>query len=216
MSDYPQRLLPKTNYRIIDNEVIMSQNGLWLIRHIESDVARFIGNTKTLNPDCIKIQSDHLRDLSNNLLGIFQIDDIFLGVNKPYADFYCDCWDGKSECKIPAPGHYFRDNDRAYYFIPVVDLLKNKIKIINATNDTVENYRFKILHTPTKCNYWHISIRVYNDENQEVSNLDISKNKKSRIWKTVRDYLITFIRLEIEENHTVLAPDLYRTDIQNS
>lgn len=216
MSDYPERLIPKPNYRIIDNDVIMSQNGLWLIRHVESDAVRYLGNTNTLSPDSIKIQSDHLRDLSNNLLGIFQIEDIFFGINKSHADYYCDCWDGTSECKIPSDDHFFRDKNREHYFIPVDDLLKERITIENVMNDTAETYHFKILHTPTRCNYWHISIRVYNDENQEVSNIDVSKKKKSRIWKAVRDYLITFVKYEVEDEYTVLAPNLYRTEIQST
>ena len=82
MSDDPDRLLPKPYYNIVEDGVLMSQRGLCLIRHVDSDKAIFIGNTNTLNPDCIQIQSDHMRDLSNNLLGIFQIEDVYYGIEK--------------------------------------------------------------------------------------------------------------------------------------
>lgn len=123
MSDYPERLLPHPNYNIVEDKALMSQQGLWLIRHIDSDKTEFIGNTRTLNPDCIKIQSDHLRDLSNNLLGIFCIEDIYFGIEKNVSNVYCNIWDGTTECVAPANEHYFKDDKRGYYFIPVDNLL---------------------------------------------------------------------------------------------
>lgn len=216
MSDYPEHLLPKSDYCLIENSILESQKGLWLIRHIDSNSVKFLGKTKTLDPTCIQIQSDHLRDLSNNLLGVFQKSDVYYGIEKSYIGHYCDLWNGTEECVAPQIGHYFKDTDRAYYFLSVDDLLKGGIKIENVMDDTSENYHFKILHTPTRCNFWHISIRVYDDRNQEVSHLDISKKRKSRIWKTVRDYLITFVKQEVEGEYTILAPSIYRTNIQKS
>ena len=50
-----------------------------------------------------------------------------------------------------------------------------------------------IFHTPTKCNFWHISIRLLNSENQEISSLNLNEKKKKRIWKSARDFLIADI-----------------------
>lgn len=193
MLEYPDRLIPKSHYTIMDSVTLMSQKGLCLIRHVDSEQATFIGNTKTLNPDCIKIQSGHMRDLSNNLLGIFQIEDVYWGVEKSVNGVYCSPWNGSEQCTIPSEGHYFRDENRGYYFIPVDNLLSENIDIINITDNTADSFHFKILHTPTKCNYWHISIRVYDSNNQEVSSLETSKRKKERIWKAVKDFLVTSI-----------------------
>lgn len=210
MSDYPERLLPKSNYCIVDADVLMSQHGLWLIRRIDSDKVTFLGNTKTLNPDCIKIQSDHLRDLSNNLLGVFCIEDIFYGIEKPVNDLYCTIWDGIEECVIPSVGHYFRDDKRGFYFIPVDMLLKDEVPFKNLMDGKSESFHFKILHTPTKCNYWHISIRVYDPNNNEVSSMNIGKGKRNRIWKSVRDYLVmSIVKTAIDSECARLPETIY-------
>lgn len=91
MKIYPEHLLPCSHYHIIEQNDFLSQSGLVLIRHIESDKVKRIGNTDLLHPDCIQIQSDHLRDLSNNLLGIFKKDDIFYGIVKEYVNFPVIC-----------------------------------------------------------------------------------------------------------------------------
>lgn len=218
MSDYPERLIPKSHYNVVREAELMSQKGLWLIRHVDSDKTGFIGNTRVINPDCIKIQSDHLRDLSNNLLGIFEIDDVCFGIEKDVSDIYCCLWNGSDECVLPDDGHYFKDLNRGYYFIPVDSLLKDSIEIINVNDNTVDEYHFKILHTPTKCNFWHISIRVYDRCDNEVSKLDVSKGKRNRIWKTVRDFLVTSVVttvIELEKTVSELEPSLYCREYGN-
>lgn len=210
MSDYPERLLPKPHYNIVEDAVLMSQRGLWLIRHVDSDKAVFIGNTKTLNPDCIQIQSDHLRDLSNNLLGIFQVEDVYFGIDKSVSFSYCELWNGTDKCITPIEGHYFIDEERGYYFIPVDTLLNNDVSVLNTENGQHDKYHFKILHTPTKCNFWHISIRVYDPDDNEVSCLTVSKNKKRRIWKAVKDYLVSLVvKTEIESDYSVIEENVY-------
>lgn len=211
MRNYPERLLPKPHYRIVERDDLMSQCNLCLIRHVDSDKAKFIGYSNTLNPDCINIQSDHLRDLSTNLLGIFQPSDIFLGIDKSVSSYYCDLWDGSEECCTPPDGEYFVDEGRGYYFIPVDELLKENVDVLNVESEGSDRYSFKILHTPTRCNFWHISIRVYDSNDNEVSCLDVSKNRKRRIWKLVKDYLVTsIVRTEINyDDYSVLGEAVY-------
>lgn len=210
MSDYPSRLIPASGYDIVDSVRLMEQSGLWLIRHVESGQTQFLGNTRTLNPDCITIQSDHLRDLSNNLFGVFLTDDVCFGIEKHAYDAYCCAWDGIEKCEVPSDGEYFRDEGRGGYFIPVDSLLKDNIEIVNAADGSTETFHFKILHTPTKCNYWHISIRVYDETDNEVSTLDVSKGKKKRIWKTVKDYLVTsIVKTEIDCEPAILDKAIY-------
>lgn len=72
MSIYPEHIIPYPQYRFIEQNEMLSQRGLVLIRHVESDEVCRIDNSNILHPDSIKIQSDHLRDLSNNLLGVFK------------------------------------------------------------------------------------------------------------------------------------------------
>lgn len=205
---YPERLIPDSNMRIIPRDKLTATQGLMLIRHNDSDKSMFLGDTKTLNPECIHIQSDHLRDLSNNLLGIFLTEDVYYGIKKEHSDTYLKDWDGKEKCKVPKEEHYFVDTKRGYYFIPV-DELTAKPFPDSLFQENTEKYRFTVLHTPTRCNYWHISIRVIDSDGREISQLDMSKKQKSRIWRTVRNYLVLQIVKVKEPPYTTPPIQLY-------
>jgi hypothetical protein len=87
MSIYPEHIIPYPQYRFIEQNEMLSQSGLVLIRHVESDKVCHIDNSNILHPDIIK--STDLSDLSNNLLGVFKKDDIFYGIIKEHRDLYC-------------------------------------------------------------------------------------------------------------------------------
>jgi len=204
MGIYPKHILPYPQYHFIEQNDLLSQSGLVLIRHIESDKVQWIDNSNVLHPDCIQIQSDHLRDLSNNLLGIFRVDDIFYGITKEYRHSYCDLWEENTMGLMPTDNECFKDNNRGFYFISINDLLTYNLP-------EVEDQRchFMIFHTPTKCNFWHISIRILNDKNQEISTLDLKDKKKRKIWKSAKDFLIADIISSELKSYSVIPDSLY-------
>ena len=145
--------------------------------------------TSILHPDCIKFQSDHLRDLSTNLLGIFTYTDIFYGIQKESRDELCALWNEGSNVRKILPEEFFKDEGRQAYFIPVAITLKY-------LSDEVQSHKwhFGLFHTPTNCNFWHVSIRVLDENNNEVSQIETIKNNgKKKIWKTARDFLVSDI-----------------------
>ena len=188
MGIYPKHILPQPQYHFINQNDLLSQTGLVLIRHLESDKVQWIENSNVLHPDCIQIQSDHLRDLSNNLLGIFTKEDIFYGIVKEHVHIFCDLWEENTIGLIPTDKECFKDENRGFYFIPIDNLLKCDLPEVGE-----QKCHFMIFHTPTKCNFWHISIRLLNSENQEISSLNLNEKKKKRIWKSARDFLIADI-----------------------
>ena len=199
MGIYPKHILPYPQYHFMEQEDLLSQSGLVLIRHIESDKVQWIDYSNVLHPDCIQIQSDHLRDLSNNLLGIFKVDDIYYGINKDCRHSYCALWEENTMGLMPADNECFKDDGRGFYFISIDKLIKCDLP-------EVENQQchFMIFHTPTKCNFWHISIRLLNSSGQEISTLNLTDKKKRKIWKSARDFLITdVISKEINSNYKI-------------
>lgn len=196
---YPERLLPKSNYKLIDNESLACSPSLMLVRHIEGkDV--IMGDTGILSPSSIVIQSDHLRDLSNNLLGTFQVDDVKYGVSKECGN-YDDLWNPNDEIHCPKEGEYFYDETRRYYFIPISELMQcDGIE----KDETV--WKFRLFHTPTRRNFWHVSIRLINEEGLEVSQTMLSKNKKNKIWKAAKDLLVSQI-VKIKEQDYLPIPE---------
>lgn len=196
---YPERLLPKGNYRHIDNDSLASSPSLVLVRHIEGkDV--IMGDTGILSPSSIVIQSDHLRDLSNNLLGTFLVDDVKYGVSKEYSK-YDDLWTPNDEIVCPKEGEYFYDKTRRYYFIPIPELMR-----CDGIEKDATVWKFRLFHTPTRRNFWHVSIRLINEEGQEVSQTMLSKNKKNKIWKAAKDLLVSKI-VKIEEQNYIPIPE---------
>ena len=58
-------------------------------------------------------------------------------------------------------------------------------------------------------NFWHISIRLLNSENKEISSLDLNDKKKKRIWKSARDFLIADIISRELKPYTAIPDYLY-------
>ncbi len=200
---YPEHLLPRANYTFIPH-ALESEKGLVLIRHIEhADVV--YDERGNLDPNSIHLQSDHLRDLSNNLLGVFKKEDIFYGIDKSHRERLCALWEEGTEGICPKGGEFFRDSRRGWYFIRIDTLLGCKPLVIEG-----ETYRFMVYHTPTQCNFWHISIRLINAMKQEVSTLELSKRQRHKIWAIAKEVFVSyFVVLADTIPHTVLPQATY-------
>ncbi|MDR0572451.1 MAG: hypothetical protein LBG96_00205 [Tannerella sp.] len=69
--NYPAKLLPQSNYKKI--EWSDDLHPLFLLRHAPTQ--DLLDDTNKLKEEYITKQTDHLRDLSTNLLGEFSIED---------------------------------------------------------------------------------------------------------------------------------------------
>jgi len=142
--------------------------------------------TKQLNPEVLKVEvsSSQLRDLSTNLLGIFTLQDIYIKVNNEnLLELWVEGDDVAHEFKEPFD--FELKPERGYFYFNVHDVLD--LEIPGGISGIPVN--FCVIHTPIKANFWHFSIRVFS-EGVEVSQLDISKTRKTKIWKGVKDFLI--------------------------
>ena len=196
--DYPQHLLPRSNYKKIEynNEL----NKCSLVRHTNAPNI-FMEGTKDVNADVILFQSDHLRDLSTNLLGIFKIEDVYIEIlNKDFINN----WESEQTIVVPQFTQDFTINrDRSYFVLNIDDILE-----LNSSEQLAEKgLTIKILHTPTKCNFWHFSIRVYKN-NTEVSLLEINDKQKSKLWRIIR-VLMSDLAYYIEEETCPLSEKHY-------
>jgi hypothetical protein len=178
---------------------------MFLIRHIESDKINYIDGTNILNPDCITIQSNHLHDLSCNLLGIFKEKDVCYVINK---DIENPLW-FEGTVDAPSQEEFTIDEKRGRYFINI-DLLLTTTFPTNQGGTC----SFVIIHTPVKYNFWHISIRVLDCDGIEVNNSEKSDSQKRKIWKTAKDFLITDeIISQSVSSHTIIPEKSYINSI---
>jgi hypothetical protein len=176
---YPEHLLPQFNYKLISetDELCLCT----LVRHTSSKDL-FLTGTETVDPDKLQIQSGHLKDLSTNLLGIFKIEDIYVEV---LNNTFYDLWNVGENTVTPLIHKDFCiNNDRGFFFFNINEIIHLELPLI-------QNYTilFKVIHTPTKCNFWHFSIRAYS-KNIEISEMPISENQKKKIWKSLKDFLV--------------------------
>jgi hypothetical protein len=176
---YPEHLLLQSNYKFISetDELCFCT----LVRHTSSKDL-FLAETETIDPDKLQIQSGHLKDLSTNLLGIFKIEDIYVEViNKKFYDL----WNVGENVVTPLIHKDFCfNNDRGFFFFNIKEIIYLELPLILSYT-----ILFKVIHTPTKCNFWHFSIRAYS-KNIEISEMPISENQKKKIWKSLKDFLV--------------------------
>lgn len=208
MNIYPKRLIPNSQYRHIKQTDLLTQSGLVLIRHIESDKVQRIADSNLLHPDCIQIQSDHLRDLSNNLLGIFKKEDVFWGIKSECKGVFCALWEENVNGLIPRNDECFKDEGRGFFFIPIDKLLNCNLPEVQE-----QKCHFMLFHTPTKCNFWHVSLRLLNSESIEISELNLSKGKKHKIWKSAKDFLLTDVITQSIDKHTIIPQECYMKEL---
>lgn len=206
--EYPKRLLPTSHHKILDLALVKDYN-LWLVRHHDGDKKmEYIGGTNTLDPKSLDFPSERMRDLSNNLLGVFKKDDVGFCIKKPFREKFCADWDGITNCEVPNEEEFeFLERDR--YFLNPGKLDEYDEKFIIG-GEKGEPFHFVMLHTPSKCNFWHVSIRLCDSQNITVSDLGISKNMRKKIWKSAKDFiLLCDVIVADVENFDLLPSECY-------
>jgi len=193
--NYPTRLLPKSNYKKIKCTDHLFP--LFLI-HYTRTKNLFIKETHEINPDEIILQSDHLRDLSTNLLGEFLIEDNKIEITeKVKRDFFNECWNEGDEARIPKYGDDFCINeDRGCCFWKIGTIISLQFSHKNNIDNSVYELIFNVSHTPIKCNFWHFSIKVFDNKNNEISTLDIGTGLKRQLWKKAKEQLVKYALIE--------------------
>lgn len=175
--------MPQPNYKKIAwNQQLRNS---YLI-HFTNAKENIDPNTNKLRIDLVVRNTDHLRDYSNNLLGIFTTDDIYWKVeeslNKPY--FTSDWIIGDSVKQPIIPDDFNKDSERGYFFLKIKDCHTIPIEYSDDTETITECI---LLHTPTNSNFWHFSLRWYCDG---VDILEWSTNRRRRILTAAKIFII--------------------------
>ena len=184
--NYPVRLLPQSNYKKIDWSKDLSP--LFLLRYTKTQ--DILDETKKLRIECIATQADHLRDLSTNLLGYFLIEDHKIEIIQNEKFFFCEWNEGEYVREPICNVDFVVNEDRGCFYFNIEEIVSSTFLHIDHT-DNNKNYQltFKILHTPVVCNFWHFSIRVFYENQLEISTLDVRPNLKKAIWRKAKEQL---------------------------
>ncbi len=159
---YPKHLLPhKDNKTIVFEDWLQS---FFLLRHTP-DQDLIDPDTGKLKFNYIVTQSDHLRDFSTNLLGTYLRADskIVIRSSKERMLYFNGLWQENEVVEAPKFQEDFEINEsRGCFFLCIGELEGQKVPISIADKYTGDAI-CKILHTPTRSNFWHFSIRWFTE-----------------------------------------------------
>lgn len=190
--DYPPDLLPGPDHKKIEwSEDLCS---LFLLRHVPT--RDFLGEDGLVRDDCISRQTDHLRDLSTILLGKFHEEDSRIEIINKEGDFLHAWNDGDLVC-CPVHGiDFILKEERCWFYWNIGKVVSLKFSHVDNMANFEYILRFKILHTPVRCNFWHFSIQVFCQDDHEISTLPVRNNLKKAIWRTAKERLRSCAVLE--------------------
>lgn len=187
--DYPEHLIPRPDYRIMVD-----------VSHLDGYcLQRSTPGTDIIDPDTSKIkakyvafQRDHLRDLSTNLISVFQPEDRYWGVTGERKAYYVELWQEGETVAQPTPEESTRDEQKGAIYFSIQELLAMEVPYEKGDEEGVRLVQCKVLHTPVRSNFWHFSIRWFNEDG-EIMN---QKGKWSkRMLTTARSMLIEIGRM---------------------
>jgi hypothetical protein len=212
--DYPLRLIPQVNYKImaIETGVLDSH---YLIRHTK-DKDLLDPTTNELKRAYVGEQTYPLRDISVNLLGgTFLASDVYLIHHREdpdFAYFNYEIWqEGETIVKIPSSKFISEDRTRGYYFLHIGTFQDLKIPYTD-DNNIEHQAEIKVLHTPTRCNFGHCSLRTFSHEGdlEPLLEKEIKKPWRKGVLTTLRTMIIQNAILDemliVKEN---IASELY-------
>lgn len=204
---YPGRLIPRLCFKHIQTDL----SAYFLCRAV-SDKALLTPVNGMFSEEMICSVNKELFDYSTNLLGVFLPEDtkiVLIGDDKKLFYSY---WDFEEEVTIPVFGKDFEvAENRICFFFPIASLhQKICIPMPSTPNSQGDKLTANVIHTPTRSNYWHFSIR-WEDQNGEFKKYTGSAWQK-RICATMMASLQEFIVINMPDS-TPIPENIYSKDI---
>ena len=160
---YPEPLLPKVAYK---EEIVLDE-----LTHVSPDFYLVrISALPIEDPADIRIRelchpTKEFVGLSTNLLGVFGLVHLpFKPVGRPQVDYWVRT-DGSID---PADIDYIEVAGRNPIFIRITQLHDTGFSATKqvAKEPVIIDFKARVQHKPTKPNYWHFEVKVFNTANQ--------------------------------------------------
>jgi len=215
---YPVHILPGENKKIINSDI----SNLLLCRHFNLIEGLEITNKVSgyIETKYLALPREQLADLSTNLLGVFTIDDCkirIIGDRKNYYNNYCL---PNEQVDIPIYQTDFEtDKNCLNWFVKIGDLIEQPVEY---SNSPVNNFKAscKIIHTPTRWNYWHYSVTwLITLEGQEEAVLfsDLEEGQKKKLGRKLATESLSifqkFSTIKIPDNPIIIEEKDYKEDL---
>ena len=183
--NYPSRLLPQYNYKRIkwSNDLCP----LFLLR--STPTQDLLDETDQLKEEYIVKQTNHLRDLSTNLLGEFLIEDCKIEITEKGKDFFSEWNEGENASEPVYDSDFIVNENRGYFCWNIGKIISSTFLHTDQISNTNYQLHFCVLHTPVRCNFWHFSIRVFSENQIEISTLTVRDKLKKTLWQKAKAQL---------------------------
>jgi hypothetical protein len=199
MEKYPHWLIPKPFFKQnLGAEITTRNRDRYFQRIYKGNL--FDSGTETINEKAIADNPEHLWDFSINLLGLFNIENGYLTIHREVdsrrsSTFYSD-WKKPEEGIKPKPNEFFKDSQKKSFFISYKKF-HNQPTSQSAPHPRKFEAFCKLVHKPTKINYWHYEMKWY-DTNDNVI-VPESRSQKKKLGSFLRAFLSEKIETESPE-----------------
>lgn len=191
--NFPARLLPSKNHKFIECDL----SSHFLIRSV--DVA---SKLELIHPETGFVRQEHIcsprhhaSDLSTNLLGVFETEDIRIQLTEVGKDKYNDYCEPDEAVEPPIFGEDFVFRDKCFWVIAIKHLIEAEVDYTKA--DMPFKAKCSIEHTPMRWNFWHFSIRWKTNDGfwHQLSSKEKEKLAK-RLAHEVRAFIARFAEVD--------------------
>jgi len=205
MVTYPSHLPPKEHYQYIrDNNWIRFLTVFTFSKDNKDSI------TGDVHPKSFCDPSKHIEDFSTNLLGIFAPMDNYVAIKKgPNKVYFTAQWQEGEEVQVPLyPNDFEFDYSRGYFFLDAFEFV-GKIPVKYEKENQSYKAWPRVIHTPTRANFWHVSIRWVDEQNQEIRASKSVKGWKRNLYKKAKDKIIENARFE-EPSYEAIPQEVYQ------
>ncbi|MEJ6980726.1 hypothetical protein WG906_09720 [Pedobacter sp. P351] len=183
----------------------------FLIRYADLKEGVPLHDGQSVNVNYICSPKEHLIDLSTNLLGHYTEEHIKIMIQKVFSDDFNTYCDPSFPGIAPLYPEQFDFNDqRVYWTVKIEDIVGLEFEFM--TGKTKKKIKSYVQHTPTKCNFWHFSIRWEVEGEKIFETADLLTNKSKLSQKIGAASRATFSQLAsiLLPAYVILDDDLFQ------
>ena len=131
--------------------------------------------------------------LSTNLIGNFKKEDRYWKIIGNRKAYYTELWHEGESVAPPAKEDWAYNEQFGAIYFPMDELLNMTVPYTKGNDQEQKTVQCKVLHTPVRSNFWHCSIRWFNEDGDMID----QKGKWSkRMLSTARSMLVELGRLK--------------------
>ena len=188
---YPEALLPHTHFK----RILSDLSGHSVCRTVAKK--EMLEDSNAISENLLYESPLELFDYSTNLLGHFRLNDNYITLIGERKKYFRSEWDFAEEVDIPVDHEDFIiDETKGFFFLPIVRIhQKVQIPFKRPLKDVSDSVTAVVVHTPSRSNFWHFSIRWVDKDGSVVKPSNAAW--KNQISATMRAALLELIELNV-------------------